>query len=236
MIKLTPIFLFLCCTALQAKDIPILLVKGYGPHIAQMLKYQGFLKDDGIAENLIHVIEYDQDAKPADLQKGAQNSLAKIVAKFPADTQFDIITHSFGGFVGLYTALPAGLAPRIRKYVTLAGVTRGQDSLVGCDKGLCGQTLPQLIPFMNPFIQGFMDKYRTELDKLEKCSLYSYEDNIVHAPADSGALPGSKKIAVKDAKHMDFIWKRELYDLMRHQCYGVAAPKAGFSYSWHEEK
>jgi triacylglycerol esterase/lipase EstA (alpha/beta hydrolase family) len=216
----------------QSDGVPIILVKGYGPKSAQLVYYQRFLREDGFDPKHTHVLQYEQTQTPAVLQTGAQASLAKIVAKYPPETRFDMITHSFGGFVGLYAAMPTELAGRIRKYITLAGVTRGQDWLPFCHRGWCGGTLSKLIPFENPFVTDFMDTYSAQIAALEKCSLYSWDDTIVHEPADAGTLPGGTNVEVRGVRHMGFVLERDLYRIMRTACYGAPAPQGGFRHDW----
>jgi pimeloyl-ACP methyl ester carboxylesterase len=209
--------------------VPVILVKGYGPQFAKMNRLQRFLHADGITTHLLH---YDQSLPPAQLQKGAMASLAAIIALYPAGTQFDMITHSFGGFVGLYTAMPSAYAGRIRKYISMASVGRGQNYLPFCNRGWCGPTLPKLIPYRNPFVEDFFTRYQAPIARLDKCSLYSFEDNIVHAPADSGKFEGGTNVEIRGLRHMDFIWNEGVYRIMRTACYGVPAPRRGFRHDW----
>lgn len=209
--------------------VPIILVKGYGPHFAQLLRYQKFFAQDGIGH--VYAVDYDHKASIPTIERQLSASFASILRRYPAGTQFDLITHSLGGFVGLYTAMRSPWAKQLRKYVSLAGMTRGQNSLPRiCRWANCGWAVTTLTPFMNSFLRNFYSLHSTALEKIDKCALYSYSDRIMSDPPESGVLPGSKAIEVSGAGHLDFIWRRDIYDIMRTACYG--APYRGSSYRW----
>jgi hypothetical protein len=215
-----------------ATKLPVILVKGYGPTLFQMWTYQDFLVKDGFKRKDIHTLNYPQSAAPEDLRTAAQKDLKSILSKYPPEQRFDMITHSFGAFVGPWAAFPDIAEGRIRKFISLAGVTQGQDRIPFCKAGFCGETLPKLIPYRNPFVLRALDEMEKSLAPVEKCALFSPDDAVVHEPADSGALPGATAIEIKKATHNDFIWNESLYRLMRHACYGAPLPAEGIKFEW----
>ncbi len=224
---------FACSAFSQAQPkLPVILVKGYGPGLFQMWYYQDFLVKDGFKRKDIHTLFYPQSASPEELRAAAQKDLKKILAAYPPEQKFDMIAHSFGAFVGPWAAFPEVAEGRIRKFVSLAGITQGQDWIPFCKAGFCGETLPKLIPYRNPFVIQALDEMEKSFNKVEKCALFSPDDAVVHQPADSGALPGSIAVEVSNATHNDFIWNESLYHLMRHTCYGAPLPPDGIEFDW----
>jgi hypothetical protein len=217
----------------QDPNVPVILVRGYGPRVAEMVRYQKFLSEEGVRN--VHALQYDHTASPGQLRSGALQSLGAIISRYPGGTQFDMITHSFGGFVGLYTAMPSVFANRIRKYVSLASVAHGQNWLPFCSRGWCGQTLPLLIPYLNPFVQDFFRTYQPQVDRLQKCTLYSNQDNIVHEPADSGVFDGGINVEVRNVRHLEFVTSWDVYRIMRTACYGAPPPVGGFLHDWRRK-
>lgn len=217
-----PLLLTLLCfqTAQAATaPVPIILVKGYGPHFAQLLRYQKFFSQEGIGH--VYAVDYDHKSTIPYIERQLSAQFDSILGRYPKGTQFDLVTHSMGGFVGLYTAIRSKWSGNLRKYVSLAGMTQGQDSLPRiCRRGRCGRAIEALTPFLNPFLRKFFADYEKQIERVDKCALYSYSDQIISDPPDSGVLRGSKVLEVPGAGHLDFILRREIYRLMRSACYG----------------
>jgi|GEM_PF-5291631 len=216
------LLVLLCFQTVQAATapIPIILVKGYGPHFAQLLRYQKFFSQDGIRH--VYAVDYDHKSNIPYIERQLSAQFDSILSRYPKGTQFDLVTHSMGGFVGLYTAIRSKWSGNLRKYVSLAGMTQGQDSLPRlCRRGRCGRAIETLTPFLNPFLRKFFTDNEKQIDRVDKCALYSYSDRIISDPPDSGALRGSKLFEVRGAGHLDFILRRDIYRIMRSVCYGA---------------
>lgn len=216
----------------QAPVVPIILVKGYGPN-RSMNRMERFLIDDGFSPKHIYHVDYDHKADLPDLLKQATANLKAALSKYPAGTEFDLIGHSMGGFVSLYTAVQSEFADNIRHYVSLAGMTQGQDSLPGaCAVFDCGKTIPVLVPFLNPFMKKFLADFKAPIDAADKCALFSPADRMIDDPYDAGALPGAKRVEVKDAGHLDFILDKDVFNIMQTTCFGRPAPAEGFKHTF----
>lgn len=213
---------------------PIVLVHGYGPRFyVNMLKYKSFLVNDGVNKDAIFLLDYPQLNTPDEIVKSVKEQLSAFLSKFPEGTKLDLITHSYGNFVGLYAPLEAGMGNKVENFIGLAGISRGIGQLRFCKLlGGCGKTLPLLTPFMSPFVVEYLSKHANEIERYNKCSLYSESDKVVADPPDSGALPGGKIVEVVDSTHMDFIHSDDLYSIMKTACYGVKSPDKGFEHEW----
>ena len=213
---------------------PIVLVHGYGPRFyVNLQKYKNFLVSDGISKDAIFLLDYPQLAEPKEIVQSVKEQLTAFLSKFPEGTKLDLITHSYGNFVGLYAPLEAGLGNRVENFIGLAGIARGMGELRLCRILLgCGKTLPLLTPYMSPFVEEYLTKHSSEIEKYNKCSLYSESDKVVVDPPDSGALPGGKIVEVTDSTHMDFVHSEDLYAIMKTACFGVKAPGNGFRHEW----
>lgn len=221
--------------AAPAPKLPLILVKGFGPKIASMRTYRDFLQNDGYSRRDLNLLEYPQTASPEALRAAARKSLREIFRRYPANQKFDLITHSFGAFVGPYAAFPEMAEGRIRKWVALAGMTQGQDAIPLCNgigKAFCGDTLPLLTPFRSPLVMDFLKDADEGLRAIEKCALFAPDDGRINDPPDSAVLPGAVAVEVSGATHNDFIWNEDAYRIMRHTCFGDPLPKRKLKFAW----
>ena len=224
-------FLFLILVSiLRAEDNPVILVHGYGPRpLVNMRAFRANLEFSGVKSENIFLLDYPQLESPSEIVRSVGESVSPWLSKFPAGTRFDVIGHSYGGFIGLYSALELGI--EVRKFISLASVARGMNELRLCRAfRACGKTIPQLVPFMSPFLQDFYTRFDSKIQRIEKCALYSPDDNVVSDPPDSGALPGGLTVEVKNASHMSFIHDRDLFQMVQTYCYGKPAPLDGFKH------
>lgn len=205
---------------------PVVLIHGYGPRpLVNMRKMQGVLVSQGVPPDDILLLDYPQLETPAAILASTKASLGGFMSRYPAGTHFDFITHSYGNFIGIYSIMELGLAPRVDHFIGLAGIARGLNALTFCKLlGSCGKTLPQLVPFMSPFLTDFYGRHADAVEKLNKCALYSPEDSIVSDPFDSVVIPGSKTARLEKASHMAFIHDRDIFDIMTSVCYDQPLP------------
>lgn len=217
--------------------LPLILVKGFGPEFAALRIYRSFLQVDGYDPQDLNVLSYPQTAAPQELRAAAQKSLQEIFDRYPKGQKFDLITHSFGSFVGPFALFPLAEG-RIRKWVSLAGMTQGQERIPLCEglgRFFCGFTLPQLVPFKGVLVTDFLHEAGAALRKVDKCALFSPDDGRVNDPPDSAVLPGTVAVEVDKASHNDFIWNRDVYMIMRHVCYGQGLPNRPIDFAWRRK-
>ncbi|MBI4403614.1 MAG: hypothetical protein HY537_05605 [Deltaproteobacteria bacterium] len=198
---------------------PIILVRGWGPHwITDMTDLINFFVADGFFSQDIYQVGYPYKEDPETIRATVKNKLQAIFDRYPPGTKFDMIAHSLGHFVGLYTIMESELSEQFEIYIGLAGVAHGQDPGSINLRRFKGETNIVLVPFNNEFITGFMEAHEQAIARLKKCSLYSPSDKMVDRPYDSGAFQDGINIEIKGIGHLDFIHKRSVYETMRSSC------------------
>lgn len=152
----------------------------------------------------VFTLEYD-DLQPVDMMAlTVRAQIEKIIAESNnPNLRLDVVGHSMGHFVAAkailekkYDRLFGGrLADRVRIFIGLAGIVRGQDQLYPCTifPGQCGGG-GALEPYYRGPTKGSAEVRRVvqenfeALDRLKKCSVYSEADEIVKTPYDSGSF------------------------------------------------
>lgn len=203
-----------------AKELPrpLFLVPGWGPPaIIGYRSFRGFLEDDGFPPERIHVLRYDYTKDLAHITRQLIAQFRVALAKYPADTRFDVIGHSTGDFVALYALIEAGLAQRIDHYVGLSGIGHGWDC-PACKRGWLGKTERTLSPAYNDFITDFYRRNDAIIAPLRKCALFSPDDGLI-APYDSGRFEDGINVEVRGMRHLDSVKERRYYELMRSSCF-----------------
>lgn len=213
-------------TATHRQVTPIALVPGFGYDLAPLAfnrevfdDYGKWLAESGVPREHVYVIDYPYRADLDTIRDVISRELEAILAKYPPGTRIDVVGHSMGALAGLYGVMEGGLAGRVRKFVSLAGITQGWNGDLCKRLGVCGKAQAQIVPFRSPFIRDFLSRHDREIARLEKCSLYSPDDGMV-SPYDAGRLDGGTNVELKGATHLDMIWKKEVFETMREKCYG----------------
>jgi pimeloyl-ACP methyl ester carboxylesterase len=203
---------------------PIILVPGWGWNFTKykltqpvFAGYIQWLINDGVPAQDIYVVDYGY-AKDLDTIKGQMiPAFQKIISSYPADTKFDVMGHSEGGFTGLYTIMEGNFSNRIQKFVSLSGIPQGWDNWY-CKTGICGKAHLDLIPYHSTFVVAFLNQYADQIHGLQKCSIYSPDDGFVK-PYDAGKFSDGTNVDVPGMHHMATIWDEQFYHVMRSHCY-----------------
>lgn len=196
---------------------PIILVPGWGPHwLTSMSDLRKFFEEDGIPSIHLHEVSYPYKKDPETIRRSLTTQFQKIFSQYPEQTKFDFVAHSLGGFVTIYSLLESGLADKVQKYISLAGVAHGQTKDFFIKRS---ETHDYIIPAHNNFVTELYELHAEELSQIEKCSLWSLDDRLVNSPHDSGAFEGGLNIELKGYSHLDFIHKKSLYEIMVTNCY-----------------
>jgi pimeloyl-ACP methyl ester carboxylesterase len=214
------IFLVTPVAPLRAEQpVPVILVPGWGPPILEYWDdYVEFLTADGYRPQDIHVTAYSYLSDVETIRTQLEEQFKQIVGSYPSNTQFDVITHSMGQFVALYTIMEGGFAPVIRKLIGISGIAHGMDPEF-CAFKICGEAMNDtLTPFMSDFLQSFYSTYQEPIAHLDKCSLYSPNDGLIR-PYDSGKFEDGNNLAVPHMKHLRSIHHIRFYRAMRQTCY-----------------
>src|SRR5690606_2142727 len=130
---------------------PVILVPGGGsPLFTSLEGLKGFFLEDGYPLGWLHEMRYDHRADLETIRGEMTDQLARVFSSHDPDTRFDVVAHSLGQAVVLYTLLESGLSDRIATVVGLAGTAHGQDRKPPfCPLGDCGKAIEQLIPYRN---------------------------------------------------------------------------------------
>jgi len=215
------LFLFLTLSVLSkgATDRPVIFVPGWGPKVlTSQWVLRSFFEEDGYDWADLHEVRYPYRGRLSRISASLNRQFTAIFDEYSPETQFDMITHSFGHFVALYALLDNGLSDRIVNYVGLAGAAHGGDrENTFMARLFWGRTAPLLWPFNNPFIQSVMNEYSESISSLKLCSLYSYSDEVLANP-DSGKFENGINIEIPDASHLSFIHSRAIYETMVWRC------------------
>jgi len=154
----------------------------------------------------IHEVVYDDLASMDEIVASVASQIQRIVAySRNPNLTLDIVGHSLGHYVSTHAILDerfadvAGhrLADRVRVFIGLAGIVRGQDELYPCHwfPDQCGGA-DVLEPYYvgpgqgSPVIDRLFKDNFAALDKLRKCSIYSKADEIVKSPYNSASFVG----------------------------------------------
>lgn len=218
-IWLLPLLLY--SVSILATHRPILFFPGWGPRsLTDTKDLQKFFVQDGQPKKQIHQFFYPYKEDLDTIRDHLIEKLRPVIAQYPPDTRFDVITHSLGQIAGFYALLEGGWGSRIENFIGLDGTIYGQEELPDyCVKmpGLC-KAHRKLVPYKAPFIMGLVSKYAQGLPQIKKCSLYIVDDKTLYCPHDSGNFEDGIHVALTEVSHMDLIHKRALYHLMREEC------------------
>jgi hypothetical protein len=172
-------------------------------------------------------LQYNYMGAPEVLKQDISNGIRRHIANNP-NARFDLITHSLGGFAGIYGVIDTDLAPRLRRYVGHSGILFGWTP-VGVAKmpcltlKACGATHPLIIPKMSPFIQAFINRNKEKFRSIETCSIQGQNDGFVQTrdsfvtQSDLVAKAINKEVA--NLPHLKVL-ERPAFDFMLQTCYG----------------
>jgi len=199
-------------------DHAIILVHGWGrmprkPQAVWKSKIQPYTdlstlkkRYEHLGFSQVYIVEYD-DLRPVDqMANTVAEQIHKILDKASnPDLMLDIVGHSMGQFVAAKAILEPRqwrgkkfrLADRVRIFIGLAGIVRGQDELYPCTifPGQCGGG-SALEPFYADAAHGshevrkIFSENSVAIDSLKKCSVYSEADEIVKTPYNSASFRG----------------------------------------------
>lgn len=199
-------------------DRAVILVHGWGkmprkPQAVWKSKIQPYTdlstlkkRYEGLGFSHVYVVEYDDLQSVDQMARTVAEQIHQILDKVGnPDLMIDVVGHSMGQFVAAKAIIEerqvsgkkVRLADRVRIFIGLAGIVRGQDELYPCTifPGQCGGG-GALEPFYADSSQGsrevkkiFMDN-RDVIDRLKKCSVYSEADEIVKTPYNAASFRG----------------------------------------------
>jgi pimeloyl-ACP methyl ester carboxylesterase len=200
--------------------VPVILVPGWGPPaIENWDDYVSFLVQDGHLPQDIYVTSYSFLDDVGTIREQLDLQFRQILSWYPSSVSFDVITHSMGQFVGLYTIMEGNFNSRVRKFVGISGIAHGMDPEV-CIFNICGHAMDRsLTPFLSNFLTAFFSTFRTHLDKLDKCSIYSPQDGVIE-PYDSGKFADGTNASIEGMHHLKSIHEYPFYRAMTQTCYG----------------
>jgi hypothetical protein len=208
-------------TAAQARPSaePIVLVPGYLWQVAgEPDKLRAQLLESGFDERDIFLVGYPERETPDVIGAVVADALLQALAFYPAGTKARVVTWSLGHFVALYSILEHGLEDRVASVVGIAGAAHGTERDRLCSLGLCGRTLPLLMPAHNEFVRSVYAAKPGALASLSKCALFSPEDGVLE-PYDSGAFPDGVNVEVRGVKHLQKFKDRSYVDAMLERCW-----------------
>jgi len=154
----------------------------------------------------VHIVEYDDLGSLDSMASAVASQMHKIIsdARNPHLT-LDVVGHSMGQFVAakaildqkFSNSLTAKLSDRVRIFIGLAGIIRGQDELYPCQvfPNQCGGG-GDLQPFYvdaskgSKAVRTLFAEHWEVLNKIKKCSVYSSRDEIVNSPFDAASFRG----------------------------------------------
>jgi hypothetical protein len=180
----------------------------------------------GYPKEHILKVRYPDRKNISEITAAVEPQLKKFIARYPSDTQFDVLGHSLGHVVSFVTMAKLGLLDKIRKLIGLAGVMFGQ---LGEKPGLCrfeilapyycGDIFDLLVGTTEPpFILDLMEKNAEEMKRIEKCSLFSPEDGMLD-PYDSGAFADGTNISIPNMHHLKFKSSPLVFEKMKEECF-----------------
>ena len=161
---------------------------------------------EGLGFKRVHIVEYDDLESLDSMASAVAMQMHKIIseARNPNLT-LDVVGHSMGQFVAAKAILDQKfsrnraikLSDRVRIFIGLAGIIRGQDELYPCQvfSNQCGGG-GDLQPFYvdstkgAKIIQKLFGEHWDVLNKIKKCSVYSSRDEIVKSPFDASSFRG----------------------------------------------
>lgn len=213
-----------------AKSNPKILFHGGGggaPKSAidlSPLRHQ--FQEQGVPAEDIYQVHYPHSKDIVDIVTTLRPQLDEILSKYPVDTKFDLIGHSLGHAVSLISLAKLNLISKIGKLIGLAGVMFGQYGQKPglCRIGLlapyfCGDIFDLLLGTTEPpVVMDILERYDEELEKMEKCSLYSPEDGILD-PYDSGAFKDGINISLPNVHHLKFKSSPVVFEAMKKHCF-----------------
>jgi len=199
-------------------DRAVILVHGWGrmprkPHAVWKSKIQPYTdlstlkkRYEQLGFSQVYVVEYDDLQSVDQMASTVAGNIHKILdAAQNPDLKLDVVGHSMGQFVAAKAILEKKysmgksyrLAERVRIFIGLAGIVRGQDELYPCTifPGQCGGG-GALEPFYSDATHGsrevrkIFSENHDVLDRLKKCSVYSEADEIVKTPYNAASFRG----------------------------------------------
>jgi hypothetical protein len=197
---------------------PVVLVPGYLWQVAgEPAKLRRQLLDSGVAERDLFLVGYPVGEEPAVAGAVVADAIEQALALYPPGAKARVLSWSLGHFVALYAVLEHGLVGRVSMLVGIAGAAHGTEHSPLCSIGLCGRTLPLLMPADNDFVRSFYARH-PEVAALPKCALYSPDDGVLE-PFDSGAFPDGVRVEVPGVAHTRKFDDRSYVDAMLGSCW-----------------
>ncbi len=198
---------------------PVLLVPGWGPPVfTDMKRLKSFFEADGYSRHDLHHIRYPYKGSLEKIRQVLIPQFKRVLALYPPGTRFDVVTHSLGHFVAMESLLEGGMGDSVEHYVGLAGIGHGQYDLPpGCGVASCSAFEP-LTPFPSPYVKSLLAKHADTFGGWKKCSLYSRNDSVLGNPFFASHFPGGTNVEVSGYRHNDFLFRRDLYQLMQNRC------------------
>ena len=200
---------------------------------------------EGLGFKRVHIVEYDDLESLDSMASAVASQIHKIIsdAQNPNLT-LDVVGHSMGQFVAAKAILDQNfygnpaikLSDRVRIFIGLAGIIRGQDELYPCQvfPNQCGGG-SELQPFYvdstkgAKIIQKLFGQHWDVLNKIKKCSVYSSRDEIVKSPFDAASFRGlgmnennfiDLEIDYQGSKfHNDVKDSEEIFEKFIERCY-----------------
>ena len=200
---------------------------------------------EGLGFKRVHIVEYDDLGSLDSMASSVASQIYKIIsdARNPNLT-LDVVGHSMGQFVAAKAILDRNfsrnravkLSERVRIFIGLAGIIRGQDELYPCQvfPHQCGGGR-DLQPFYvdatkgAKIIQKLVEEHWDVLQAIKKCSVYSARDEIVNSPFDASSFRGlglnennfiDLEIDYRGSKfHNDIKESEQIFEKVIERCY-----------------
>lgn len=227
------IFFFSSLSGSSTKNPKILFHGGGGgaPRASiDLSPLQAQFQKNGIPKKDLYLVQYPHSEDLEDIIQALRPQIANIISRYSSETQFDLIGHSLGHVVSLVSMAQLDLLSKIKKLIGLAGVMFGQ---YGKKPGLCGFQI--LAPYFcgdifdlllgttePPFLMTLLERHAEEINRIEKCSLYSPEDGVLD-PYDSGAFLDGINVSLPDIHHIKFKSSPVVFEAMIKNCYQKGA-------------
>jgi hypothetical protein len=163
----------------------------------------------GYPRELLHAVRYDPRANWAEAARQIAEEARHIALQYADENQrFDWLTHSLGQFLSLYAIAHHDLSPRVGRVIGIAGLAHGVDQyILPSTTGLVedeGESIKALRRrsdgSLSPPLAAFYKEYGTIIARLDKCSVYSPDDDVLR-PSDSGVFEGSQGQAIPLMRH-----------------------------------
>jgi len=183
-------------------------------------------QENGIPKKDLYLVQYPHSKDLKEIIQALRPQITEIISRYSTETQFDLIGHSLGHVVSLVSMAKLNLLSKIKRLIGLAGVMFGQ---YGKKPGLCrfklfapyfcGDIFDLLLGTTEPpFLMTLLERHAEEMNRIEKCSLYSPEDGVLD-PYDSGAFSDGTNVSLPDIHHIKFKSSPQVFEAMIKNCY-----------------